>query len=87
MEEFKSTKHNQQQVQSKADRGGDLNALVIHKIKPKDGWEPAPRRDHSSFLLKNNKYLAVFGGRTNDKVVKNGQYGYQALNEILIFDI
>ena len=46
-----------------------------------------PRRDHSSIFLKNNKYLAVFGGRTNEKVLKNGQFGYQGLNEILLFDL
>jgi Galactose oxidase, central domain len=86
MVEFKSAKKNQT-VSSKVNVGKSSTVIIINKIKPKDGWEPLPRRDHACMFFKAHKYFIIFGGRTNDKISTNGQEGYQGLNEILLFDI
>jgi hypothetical protein len=52
MAEFKKTK-NPQIAPIKADSGKSSSIIIIKKIKPKDGWEPLPRRDHSCIFFKN----------------------------------
>jgi len=67
-----NTEASQKPIVSKAGAGTSNNRATVNKIKPEDGWEPLPRRDHSSVFFKGSKYVIIFGGRTNEKVLKNG---------------
>lgn len=38
-------------------------------------------------FFKKQKYLIIFGGRSDEKVTVDGRTGFRSLNEILIYDI
>ena len=44
-----------------------VEEYTVKRIIPKDGRLPLPRRDHSAVLIKNNKYIVIFGGK-NDNI-------------------
>ena len=39
---------------------------IFKIIKVKDGRIPLPRRDHCAVMIKNNNYLAIFGGKNDN---------------------
>jgi hypothetical protein len=69
-----------------------INETYCVRVIPKDSRLPVPRRDHSATLIKDSKYLLIFGGRNDNSQemqMVNGLNAadFTALNDLLLYDI
>lgn len=60
---------------------------MVTVILPVDGALPQARSKHSCSFIKNNNFLIVYGGESNDTISCKSNEGYKALNDIILFDI
>ena len=46
------------------------NEIIVNMIND-TGVRPLPRRDHTALIIKNNKYMLIYGGK-NDSAFQYG---------------
>lgn len=60
--------------------------VTYTRLVPKDGRLPIPRRAHSAILIKQGKYLVVFGGKNDNSAELGSKLSFTALNDFMLFD-
>lgn len=67
---------------------GNENEATVRRLIPQDSRLPVPRRDHSAAMIKDNRYLLVFGGRNDNhlEMQADDTSKFKAFNDLLLFD-